>query len=230
MTMKSNNVRISVPRGRQKVTLPNGRDMFIDISFDPQKFVATSGIVMDIPDMLMPDRFPDGSHNPRGMEWDTEIEIQVGDKAFYQKYEALVALGRLANPSMATWEETASYRVVGDEIHIFIPYHSLYCVEREGELIMCNGYVLVEPVEQEIDLGLMKIPEMLKKNELHVGKVYCTGSYNKEYYRMKYMDTIGYGPGDIVLFRKYNNVAHSDVVTGKDLYKIQRRQIVAIIN
>jgi hypothetical protein len=131
---------------------------------------------------------------------------------------------------MAQWEEMANYKIIEGKLYIFIPYHCIYCVKRDDQIIMCNGYVLVEPVEKEVDFGMLKVPNWYKKNELHVGKIFNAGSVNSDYYGVNYMDTIDYSIGDLVLFRRYNNVLHNDIMKEKPLYKMQRRQIIATLN
>jgi len=59
-----------------------------------------------------------------------------------------------------------------------IPYHYIYCASREDEVVMCNGYLLVEPVIEQKNMfsidGNDKVTEMW-------GVIKYLGSLNKGY-------------------------------------------------
>lgn len=190
----------------------NGQELLIDHSWNPGLHVVTKGVVSSVSDKMIFDL----------MEWEPTVDIQPGDKVWFQRYESAVALGREIDPFMGEFEKNDS--MYGDKI--IIPFSSLFCVERDGELIMQNGYVLVEPVDST-EAGILERPSAYQKKELSLGKVYQTGAANKKYDYSVYLDTIGYKQGDLVLFRRYNNTIHKDI-HDRELYKIQRRNIVAV--
>lgn len=206
-----NNVVIKIDR----ITKPfevGGQELLIDHSWSPGEYPITYGVISSVSDSYLLDY----------MEWQPVIDIRVGDKVWFQRYEAALALGRELDRYMGSFEERDS--LIDDKI--IIPYSSLFCVEREGQLIMQNGYVLVEPIDHESD-SIMELPVKYLKKELSLGRVYATGSANKSYDYPAYVDTINYNVGDLVLFRRYNNFVHEDIYN-KSLYKIQRRNIIAV--
>jgi co-chaperonin GroES (HSP10) len=103
----------------------------------------------------------------------------------------------------------------------------------EGELIPLNGYVLIEPIFDDIKTTLF-LPEHLKKEKVTMkGKVIKAGSLvkykNSEHYAE---DTDEIKDGDIVIFRQGSDVKIEDDLhrkTEQVLCAIQRKRILAII-
>ena len=93
---------------------------------------------------------------------------------------------------------------------------------------MLNGYCIVEPIEENKKEYMFHVPKEYIKNELSLGKILLMGDRNSEYYDMDYIDTDDFEIGNVVLFRKHNNLIHKDYLN-KEVYKIQRRQIICLI-
>lgn len=190
----------------------NGVDFLVDHTWEPGVHAVSFGTVSSVSDMMLLDQ----------MEWEPVVDVLPGDKVWFQKYEATRAIGRELDRFMDEFEENDSK--IGDEITL--PFSSLFCVERDGRIIMQNGFVLVEPLESRMN-SILEMPLRYRKNELSLGRVYEVGEPNKSYDYYKYVDTVGYKKGDLVLFRRYNNFVHTDI-HNKELYKIQRRNIIAV--
>ena len=214
-----NFVEIEVEKGTKMVKVGD-EEFYIDNSYDPGNHVTTTGVIKSIPTKLI-------YKGEKGMEWKTSIDIQVGDKVWFQKYEAIQSLGRLADPVLSDFEDNSSYIIVNDRIHIFIPYSALFCVERNNEIIMLNGYVIIEPIEKKYNT-IFDIPAKMKVDEATMGKILLMGKPNEEYDFKDYVDTMGYEVGDTVLFRKNNNTPHMDLFNRK-VYKVQRKSVLTKI-
>lgn len=68
-----------------------------------------------------------------GMEWQTELDIEVGDKVFW---------GRLAGGSSPIVR-------CGDSVYFLVNYSEFILRIRDGEITPINGYAILEPVEEE---------------------------------------------------------------------------------
>jgi len=207
----NNYVEIEVPQGVKPVEI-DGQEFLIDNSYDPGKYVISYGEVVGIP------------YGINLAEWTTRMNVLPGDKVWFQKYEAIKALGSIADPTLADYEENTAYYIHQGRIRVFIPYDALFFVERNKETIMLNGYALIEPVEKSIQ-SVLEITDDMKGDEVHIGKVYKIGEPNTGYDYNGYTDSSSYQIGDHVFFTKYQNDAQFDYLN-KKLYKIQRRFII----
>ena len=107
--------------------------LYIDHTYEPSDHVLVIGTVVEIPMKL--DKEP----------WQSEIEIQVGDVVYFDRYSAMQAFGNTYHGESITNDN----RVIKvDEIpHLYLKYHNLYMAIREGKRIMLNGYALLTSVE-----------------------------------------------------------------------------------
>lgn len=139
------------------------------------------------------------------MPWDTDMELQVGDIVFFNAIES--------RNSVEIVCEGKTYKL--------LPYQDLYCAKRlvthktpsdvlweykitgrvnltEYEVIMLNGYVLLERVylENVSPLAVSKDAGIDKTR----GIIRYVGSSPKEYQRKEYSDIKDLEVGDMVLF------------------------------
>lgn len=210
----NNYVEIEVPSGTRPVEI-DGKEFFIDNSYEPGRHVISYGTIANIPYTLS------------AMEWETKMNVKPGDKVWFQKLEAIIALGRIADPAIADYEENTAYYIHEGRIRIFIPYSALFFVERNSKTIMLNGYSLIEPIEKQYDFPF-DIPDTMKKDEVRIGKIVALGEPNESYDFEGYVDSVSYNVGDVVYFTRYQNDPQFDYKQ-KKLYKIQRRFIIGLI-
>ena len=86
-------------------------------------------------------------------------------------------------------------------------------------VIMLNGYILVQPVEKQLTSKYLELPESLTKTNKKKVKVCFVGSRNEEYINGIYYD-VDVKPGDIVVIDKACDVpleAH-ETFNGKEEY------------
>lgn len=217
----NNFVEIEIAQATQPISI-GGEEFLMDNSWEPGLRVISEGTITGVPhELYTKDDFPEG------MEWTAVLDVKVGDHVWFQKYEAVRALGRLADPYMSDFEDNSTFVAEEDSVKIFIPYSSLFCVKRDDKIIMLNGFVLLEPVKREFDSSFDRPYDL---NEANFGRVIEVGHRNLKYDFHKYNDVMNISKGDIVIFKKNNNFEHSDM-DNRVLFKVQRNNIVGkIIN
>jgi co-chaperonin GroES (HSP10) len=156
----------------------------------------------------------------RSMEWETDMELEVGDIVFTNPIETLNAI---------TLE-------CEGELFKLIPYSDIYVAKRKQSVIPLNGYVLLSEVHHKATSAL----DVTTANKVDPtrGCVVYVGKANKRYRHPDYVDIQDLKEGDIVLFDRkaypfrlertsYNNF-FSD--TGEIFLVAQRRMINMIID
>lgn len=94
--------------------------------------------------------------------WQTDIQIQPGDEVWLNYFDVL-----------------NSYDLVyGERKMKMVPYVSIICTVRNNEVIMCNGYTLLEDYEEVIGAG----PFSYKVKKKEQGIIRYIGKPNKRYY------------------------------------------------
>lgn len=202
----------------------------IDTSFEPEKHTTTYGTVAAIPESLS---YGSEQHH---MPWKTSVEIEVGDTVYFTWDAIVVAFGKV-KPGVV--------QVEGDpSIYVIMKYSQLTLAVRNENIIMLNGYCLIEEVKI-IDLpshlvdsemkSFLALPgSVAKKVSAKFGRVICIGSSNQAYDGDRHYDDPSVEVGQLVMFESFANIPiqynlHADLIGKKVLYKIQRRYLVAII-
>jgi len=227
-----------------------GAELFARTDINPQNFWSVTGTVLSVPENLiynghktnaLKKLHPKFTHNrfivkklqdlnKVSCSFDTPIEVVEGDKVYfhYIQHDECQEDGRIVE-------------IDGDPCY-FIPYDQLYLVKREKDVVMLNGYVLVEPIGyQHHDLystsGLkIKPTTEVGEDKPGYGKVRYTGSLNNGYlgYREWVKDADVVNPGDMILFKRLSDVPlefrYLETFDGLNrFYLMQRRDIYAII-
>ena len=202
--------------------------LYLDTSYDPEKHTVCRGIVEKVCDKLYSGKFD-------GMEWTTDIEIKPGDEVYFTWMALDDALRKRTY-------FTCKGKVKAEMQSGYVPcsYSDLTLAVRGKEIIMLNGYVLVEPLTKEefeekflqVKTSELIIDMIRRQNMPGWGRVIACGTPNKEYQNIVYSDNVDVIPGDIVLFKKESDVAvqydmHADLLGRKKLFKIQRRHLMA---
>lgn len=158
------------------------------------------------------------------MRWKTNIEIEIGDQVWL-------------NPSTVNdyvfRENNKYYRVIN--------YEDLIVAKRNDKIIMLNGFILLEPIINEIQA--LKFTSKVQENDK--GKIKYIGKKNEEYCIPEYVqfdetvyrsDPDGIEEEDIVLFNKKDvpklrNLEYDiySKLDGKSYLIAQRYMIAAII-
>lgn len=113
----------------RNILFNDGREIYIDPTFEPEKHHRISGIVKEVPMELY--------FNLRdiefSMEYDVPIELKKGDEVFFHYLQITSAL------------ENKSTITIDGKLHLFIKYDRCFCAIRNDEMVMLNGWMLLEP-------------------------------------------------------------------------------------
>ena len=159
---RNNNVLVKVARGNETITLADGEtEISLDTSFEKTKHAVIRGTVIQIPDKLVFDM----TVHPRSyFEWETDMQVQVGDEVIFNYLITRECLD----------EHTEPIVICEGEAHFPVPYPALYVAKRRlvtardvvsihkdtgqelwnqdwTQIIPLNGYNIMEPIE--VDRG-----------------------------------------------------------------------------
>jgi hypothetical protein len=157
------------------------------------------------------------------MPWDTEIQLELGDLVWFNFIESL----------------NTNEIQIGERVLRFLPYQDIYACKRKNkwlvdQVIMLNGYVLLEPIP---------LPRLSELDYISQDKVYTdrgivayVGNHNRAYVNKNYYDNTdievgqtaylmpGYTP---FLLERMGSLASFN--EDKLYYCVQRRRIIASI-
>ncbi len=167
--------------------------------------------------------------DPNSMEYETEMELEVGDKVWFGIMEA----------------HNAQEIVCEDKLYKIIPYMDIWVAKRnlynpskmllEEKIIILNGYCLCQTVNK------LKISELDVVSESQIDMTKCivryVGKPNKAYKEPSYVDHPDLQEGDLVLlqprtpFLFLERKKYLSNFNGDELYIVMpRRKIVMVLN
>lgn len=226
-----NRALIKIPYGNNKVRLSSGVEVNIDVTFNPGKHVDVYGEVVALPLSKISRQYC-GVEMSEVLEYDNDIDIQIGDIVYFDYLTSLIALGLMADKDADEGADIDTmYINVDNSVYVFIRLDQIFLSVRGKEIIMHNGYLLVENVDKKNDLCKYMIDKQIESN---VGIVRYLGGCNRSYLSSRSCDTRDININDRVIFRDFNNQylenqLHISLLEGKGLYKMQRRSIVGKI-
>lgn len=186
---------------------------FVDDTGHAADLAEVSGIVYKLPEQLY-----FNENDESGMNWDCDIDLQVGDEVWFSQFES-------KNSTEVECE---------DIVYKFIPYADCFVAKRDKKIFTLNGYVLCEPIYQEQISTL----DPLSKDKIDMtrGIVRYLGKPNRQYLRPQYVDMIDLKEGDLVqfeantpLFLLERNRYLSLFNDNKLYWVVQRRRIALIL-
>jgi len=123
-------------------TLKSG--LYIDTTYKPEHHVEIINEVIAVPDRLS------------FKEWETEMELKVGDQVWVN-YLSIMKGERV---------------MVGDKTYILVPYEKIILAKRGDDIVMLNGYVLIEPVLEDGgchrgDMSYKELAELYASNPIN---------------------------------------------------------------
>lgn len=253
MRLINNSVAIEITHRNSEDKTKSG----LIIVQDPAMFVAHSiesaenyntsqhldrwGVVAKLPERLVYAR-----HNRMfGMDWDTDIEIQVGDLVWADYYNLHHC------PIFKT--EDKEYWIISYDCLIVAKRWKYTFIEgydpvtfkpksrkEEYNIIPLNGYCLFEQVNEGLQSKFLELPKEINKSK---GIVKYTGSRNREYTKTwnskeqmnipsKWFDDVEINPGDEVVFRTQSECLLEDAqhrfFEDTDLRYEQRKNVLAV--
>ena len=223
-----NHLLIKLDQENNILKLKNGVELYIDITFEPEKHATVTGEVVGLPGRLVYTGLPN-----KGMPWKTNMEIKLGDRVVIYYLAVLNALRK----------ESYKAFIKGSDTFICAEYQNIYALVRNGTIIPINGYCLIEPCEnpervilrermKKLNIDLI-LPEK-SNTEVVFGKVKYMGRPNQEYVDGSSDDNVGINIGDTVVMRKISDLPleydlHAKIDSGKKYWRVQRRRILAIV-
>lgn len=157
------------------------------------------------------------------MEYKTEIEVQAGDKVWF---DYLVHIN--------AHTQSRTIEVEGHGECILVEYSRLFIREREGKRIPINGWIFIKKVVAE-NKSMFLLADTANQIQKNVAEVFQVGSPIEEYLSIKYSDHYfkNVKAGDKILYneRLATPLEYSIHETEglESLYKIKRTDIKAII-
>jgi hypothetical protein len=212
----NNMVLVKPSLGEQKITLPDGTELKIDAQFEKEVHAPCSATVVAVPSILI-----HSSENVVGMEWETEMELRVGDFVVYNYLSAMAALDH--NDSLSF--------VCEKELYFLVPYYQIFACKRDNQIIPINGYCLVSPINSKDSIWEI--------NESASTVIGCVAHVSKSLIK-QYLDGDGLPDtdniqvGDIVSFDIAADLPvqyplHATLDEKTIYYRMQRRYINGII-
>jgi co-chaperonin GroES (HSP10) len=242
----SNQVLIRLTRKGDEIELANGHKLHLDVSYNEEEHRPVVGEVIAVPAKLT---FKDGDLST--MPWKTEMQLQKGD---------IVIMRR---PAVSSCFVQNSGRIIEQdgEQYLFIKYSDIILAKRQlsrakepyqvvgvdGKamaVIMLNGFILLEPDEEEYKTFL-ELPKSVRRLSKLTGTVRYLGMPNLAYQTM--VDTTGQDTtlppdyyfdikvGDKVVFHKAADIPleqdlhQSFEGRDKKYFRCQRHKLLAII-
>lgn len=216
-----NNMVAIKPFPSDEIRLKTGEKLYLDVRFEEYLNAKTAGEVVGVPEKLVYNTDPESFNS---MEWDTDMELQVGDVIIYNYLAVKNAL---------------HMKQFIDSETVCIPYDKIYVAIRDGEIICINGNILVEP-EEEVVNTFLEVPDNAKVKSKQLGRVVHAGKPNRQYRAYAINFGIKSGddpvkPGDRILFNwndaipiQPNAELRGEITRGL-LYRMQHKDVHALV-
>lgn len=208
----SNWVIVKVTKKNDEIKVGD-KTLYLDTSFEKEKNIERYAEVVFPPKRL--------NFEVRGaarMEQEVDMELRTGDIVYFHFNTLLVS------------EKDQRFIIKDNEKLYFIPYNSIYCAKRRDDVVMINGWVLVEPKEEQVKT-ILELPKYLRNKEsMQVGTVKYIGNHVRKYFNYPGVeDSLEINKGDVVFFDSEDSIpmeydTHNTL--GK-LYRMQRKDILA---
>lgn len=116
------------------------------------------------------------------MEWDTDIEVQVGDYVFFSYLKGI----------------NADHFFYDDKLYYMIRYDHLYAIKTGSELKPINGWIVFEEVKDDIESSII-VTDFVENYKDYIGTAVYIGKPNRDYI-YDADDTINVEVGDVCGF------------------------------
>lgn len=231
-------VAVKKIRDDDKIKTASGVELWVDTSYQEEYHAHTTGEVVILPQSLpfvslsKAQTFGQSYMQyaaQKGMPWQTEVELKVGDKVNFH-YLAL------SNAE----KQGFGFDYKGEKIFL-IRYDQIYAYERDNEVCPINGFVFVEVEElpQQFQTGAgvwaVSLTEASRRKKFGVGVVRYAGKPNTAYFEPKFDDGEELlHAGDKVHYKdskrsKVGQDMYSHDSPFKGLYRMQYKDINAIL-
>lgn len=125
------------------------------------------------------------------LEWDTDLDVQIGDKVYFR-------LVNILEPNDPKYYDFTT--IVNGETAILMQYSELIAKIECENLVPLNGYVLVEPIINNNNIGTFEVPSSRSITE---GVVKFVGKPNRHYlFYPELSDDLDLKVGDRIAYPK----------------------------
>lgn len=199
-----------------KIKTESGVELYMDTDYKPENHAKVLCEVLAIPKQLIYNK----KRKEYSMEWKTEMNVKIGEKVIINYLKSLDA-------------EKYNHFVVNGEKLYLVPYSSLYLAMRNNQIIMLNGYMLMEQISKKSKFGSILAPneyEFKKGNRRAI--VRYMHEPNLEYIYQSHVDDDIMSEGDqVILSYGFNRKAENELhkILDKDYLVVQRYQIAAVL-
>lgn len=232
MRCGANQVIVQLDRKQDEYLMRDGKKLYLDTSFEPERHAPVTGTIVNICDRLFFNQIPG---YPQSLKWDTDIELRIGD---YVVSYYLVSVNAL---------KEQDGRVLTDKQgrqYLFLRYDQIFAGRRNGRIITCNGQNLLTPVDDPDMTGQTKqliaagmVPPWLR-HKVDFSQKIARMKYPAKPNR-RYRDPRSYDfedpitPGQLVLVRRNGLLPleyeiHASLEGKQVLYRVQREFIYGI--
>jgi len=222
-----NKVIIKISDMNDSITLSNGVKLFIDTQFEPAEHTPVVGEVVGVSRLYYNESDPENS-----MEWETDMQLKVGDTVFMEYFAVHQCLGTKIDRNAAY--ENPKWFTIDGVLYITISYQDIYFAVRNEEVILLNGYSIVRPIYvNKVESDTIIIPNSLKhKKSPKFCEVILPGKPVKRYLDKKYRDFRGLSAGSIAMFMRWAvqrvevKLHKTNIVKWDDYHVLQRRWVL----
>lgn len=204
----------------KKVSYDSGAEIIIDYTFEPEQHALTHGVVATIPEALY-----FNSKDYDSLEFLTDIDVKVGDQVFFHYIQINKA------------DRGRQLFIENGKTYIFISHDSLFCGIRNDEVVMFNGWLLLNPIAKAIETdqeAVLVRPDDKESFHPLMGEIEHIGSPVKKYWYGTETDTdsgIEVEKGDLVAFLPHSDIPleypmHQSL--NKKYYRAQRKELLGI--
>lgn len=213
-----NRVLVKINSTKDKINVGGGVEFKFDKQFSEEKHAPTTGIVYNVCGDLIEDKMP----------WHTKNILQRNDFVVFTYEAAIYCLDPLKGRHIYD-EHNSQY--------LLIDYEDILSVRRGDDIIGINGYLLVEPITEQLKSEL-KLP--IQKS-VKYGRIAVMAERNECYYAagVKRTDVCDFKDelkvGDIILFSKFSDIPleydiHRSINGAKEYFRMQRRDILDLVD
>jgi len=215
----NNMVLVRLNRKTDEILLEGGVKLYLETRFHKERNAPVTGEVIAVPDQLLCRKW---------MEWETEMELEVGAQAWWGYLDTCYAL------------ENSSHHFQDEDgrNYILVPYQSFVCQKIGDNIKTVNGYLLCEGVEEEVlKSSTIYIPDDIRKNKSAVFAILRYQGNRNTWYRVsQYHDTEeSVCNGSVIAFTANSDIPleydlHQSIEgRNKHFYKMQLRDVLAVI-
>jgi hypothetical protein len=206
----------------EEIELAGGIEVLIDTSYEVEKHAVTTGEVFKAPENI----FFSYKSSHASSDFDVDMELKFGDKVYFHYLSCANAM-----------KNNRFYECEG-EYYILIQYHSMYVAKRGDDIVMLNGWMLMEPIYVDtFESSVITKTDMSKdKTSSKYAKVSHIGNPVRNYLRYKDVSelNIKVKAGDIVMYDPHSDIPlqyafHADLDGKKRFFRMQRKDITGIL-